>query len=99
MPPNASERLQDAEDTVRHRLSRNLRIARLEDGLSQRELAERVGVHKNQIQRYEYDNEYPPSVAALMLLAQELTRSADWLLFNTDFSVLDDDEVYGDDGE
>lgn len=56
-----------------------LRRVREAAGLTQTELAERVGAGTNQIYRYE-KGETDPSAEVLAALAQELGVTVDWLL-------------------
>ncbi|AST86237.1 hypothetical protein CIG66_07075 [Ralstonia pseudosolanacearum] len=54
-----------------------LKEARLGQGLTQKQLAERVGIARQAIYRQE-EGKQIPEVTTLVALAQELNRSMDW---------------------
>ena len=60
-------------------LANRIRIRRKELGISQTDLAEKLGIHKNQLSRYER-GETLMRVDVLEKLATELQTSPDWLL-------------------
>jgi transcriptional regulator with XRE-family HTH domain len=62
---------------------------RKEQGLTQKSLAERVGVHVTQIQRYE-NGSIQPTLDVLRRLAVALSVSADLLVFDKDERGPDD---------
>jgi len=63
--------------------SERLTALRKERGLTQKALAEQVGVHITQIQRYEHGT-IQPTLDVLRRLAVTLSVSADLLLFDKD---------------
>lgn len=56
-----------------------LRLMREKLGLSQADLADRLGIGQNQIYRYE-TGQVEPSPTIIGMLAKEMDVSADWLL-------------------
>ncbi len=57
----------------------NLKIARIKKGLSQSELAEKIGVQSFSISRYETGSQYP-SIETLLKMSEVLNVSVDHLL-------------------
>lgn len=66
-----------------------LAALRKEQGLTQKSLAERVGVHVTQIQRYE-NGSIQPTLDVIRRLAVALSVSADLLVFDKDERGPDD---------
>lgn len=56
-----------------------LKIARIAKGLNQRELAEKIGLTKQQITKYETGSS-TPSYDVLKKICLELNTSANWLM-------------------
>lgn len=63
--------------------STRLREARTEKGLTQKELAERIGVTKGRVTHYE-TNKGHPNTPVLLEICRVLNVSSDWLLGLTD---------------
>jgi transcriptional regulator with XRE-family HTH domain len=61
-------------------LSVRLIALRKERGLSQQALADAIGIHVNQVKRYETSSAQP-SLEALKRIAKAFSVSTDWLLF------------------
>lgn len=70
--------------------SERLTALRKERGLTQKALAERVGVHVTQIQRYEH-GAIQPTLDVLRRLSVALSVNADLLLFDKDERGPDED--------
>ena len=70
--------------------SQRLSMLRKEHGLTQKNLAEQVGVHITQIQRYEKGS-IQPTLDVLRRLAIALSVSADLLVFDKDERGADDE--------
>lgn len=64
-------------------LSENLKAARVKNGYTQQELADKVHEHRVNIAKYESGTGVP-SVAVLVRLADALDVSLDWLLDRKD---------------
>lgn len=60
------------------KIAENLKMKRKEVGLSQKEIAEKVGVHQTLIAQYENGLKIP-SLATACLIADALETSVDWL--------------------
>lgn len=60
-------------------LGQNLKAARAAKGITQKELAERLGVYAKDISRWE-NNQRTPSSIALAKICRELNASADEIL-------------------
>lgn len=60
----------------------NLKRIRTEKGISQGELAQRLGMHASHVSRYERD-QTAPSIEVLKKIAEALTVSADELLYGS----------------
>ncbi len=67
-----------------------LSTTRKEKGITQQELAKRVGLHVAQIRRYEGGSSQP-TLGAIRKLAVALSISADVLIFDKDERSADDD--------
>ncbi len=72
------------------KFSQRLSTLRKEHGLTQKNLAEQVGVHITQIQRYEKGS-IQPTLDVLRRLAIALSVSADLLVFDKDERGADDE--------
>jgi transcriptional regulator with XRE-family HTH domain len=72
------------------KFSQRLSMLRKEHGLTQKKLAEQVGVHITQIQRYEKGS-IQPTLDVLRRLAIALSVSADLLVFDKDERGADDE--------
>ena len=59
----------------------NLKLLRKEKGLTQEQLAEMLGVSRQAISRWEFDNGYPET-DKLLIIAKELDVSLDYLMDN-----------------
>jgi transcriptional regulator with XRE-family HTH domain len=70
----------------------NLADLRRQRGLTQSALAERVGVHANQVSRYEQGLS-EPTLGVLRQLAVALSVSADALIFGADSRLPDDESL------
>lgn len=57
----------------------NIKIARIKKGLTQQELADKIGGSVNDISRYE-TGRMKPSLDKLVLIADELGTTTDYLL-------------------
>ncbi len=66
-----------------------LKELRKKQGLSQKELAEEVGVTTRSIQNYESNNRHPKDVAILSRLARALRTSMTALMSSQDFKPAD----------
>jgi transcriptional regulator with XRE-family HTH domain len=91
MPTNTPQRTtagrpaaQDPEFTrrVRRSFGKRLRVTRVDRGLTQESLAERLGLSAGTIRRYE-NGTYSPPIAVLLELRRTLKVSLDYLLAGT----------------
>jgi transcriptional regulator with XRE-family HTH domain len=69
-------------------IAERIRITRQQQKLSQTELAERAGINKKSLSRYELDNSIPPA-DALKAIADVLGVSADFLLSGDQAQIKD----------
>ncbi len=60
-------------------LGKRLKIARIERGMSQRQLADKAGLHQSHLSMIESDK-HDPSATIVRTLAQVLSVNADFLL-------------------
>jgi transcriptional regulator with XRE-family HTH domain len=67
------------KEAMRMDLGKNLAKARIEAGLSQKELAERLEVHQKDISRWEH-NDRSPTAITLGKICKALNASADVVL-------------------
>ena len=61
------------------RVGQNIRVARTEAGLTQTELAERLGIHQESVSRWERGT-VTPSVSQVFRIAEALGIDAAWLM-------------------
>jgi transcriptional regulator with XRE-family HTH domain len=69
-------------------IAERIRVTRQQQKLSQTELAERAGINKKSLSRYELDNSIPPA-DALKAIADVLGVSADYLLSGDQVQIKD----------
>ena len=60
-------------------MRRNMRAARIEKGLTTKQVGEHLGVHENAVQRWER-GQAEPMGANLIALSKLYDRSPDWLM-------------------
>lgn len=70
-----------------------IRDLRKELGLTQKELAEKIGVHPAQLAKYELDIS-TPSLGALVKLAKYCEVSIDYLVFGTDKEIIKRSKIH-----
>jgi transcriptional regulator with XRE-family HTH domain len=74
------------EDAILGTFGRRIRTLRVRKGLSQKELAERIGIREATLSRYENDKR-AYQWGSLIKLADELDTSTDYLLGRTNISI------------
>lgn len=80
-------------------LGEKIRSARKEKGLTQTELAKRVGVSQRTIASYETDHSTPKTKVLYKKLSEELSVNTNYLLTDDDAFILDAGEEYGSRGK